>query len=150
MKVILLRDVAEVGQKGDVKDLKSGFVRNFLLPRSLAEPATPEKIKTLQVFRVAREKERTEHKSEVGRELEKISGSEIVFEAKVSKTGRLFRGIGAKEISQKLSELGFKAIEPEWILPENSIKEVGEHPIEIKLPSGKGIKARVIIKPTPR
>ena len=150
MKVILLRDVAEVGQKGDVKDLKSGFARNFLLPRNLAEPATPEKIKALQAFRAQREKERTEHKSGAERELEKISGSEMIFEAKASKTGRLFRGIGAKEISQKLHELGFKTIKPEWILPGNSLKEAGEHQIEIKPPSGKGVKARVIIKPTPR
>ncbi|MDP3762705.1 MAG: 50S ribosomal protein L9 [bacterium] len=150
MKVILLRDVAGVGQKEDIKDLKGGFARNFLLPQNLAELATPEKIKALQTARAGREQKRTEHKSEVERELEKISGSEIVFEAKANETGRLFRGIGAKEISQKLGELGFKAIEPEWILPENSLKEVGEHQIEIKPPSGKGVKARVVIKPTPR
>ncbi|MGH7141660.1 MAG: 50S ribosomal protein L9 [Minisyncoccia bacterium] len=128
MKVILLKDVRNVGHKDDVKDVADGFAENFLLPQNLAVVATETKIAALEKNRAEAEA-RAEAETR-GREssIRELSGARVELSARATKTGGLFKTIGANAIVRAIKEQ--KGID----LPEDSvdisaaIKTTGGHP----------------------
>ncbi len=132
MKVILLQNVADVGNKYDVKNVSDGYARNFLLPRKLVEIATERRIREIEI-----RKKQAEQKKEIsGDILEKnmgeLDGVKISVEEKANKKGHLFAGIHKEEISKILKEQKHIDIPPELIGLEHPIKEIGEHKIPVK------------------
>ena len=90
MEVILLQDVEHVGLKGDVVDVKRGYARNFLLPRRLAEPATPGRlahVRRIEADRARHEARSAEHAAEIA---ELLGKTVLRFEVKSGPTGSLF------------------------------------------------------------
>ncbi len=134
MKVVLLKDVPKLGHKYDVKNVSDGYAANFLMPRGLANFASSELLKKIEVEKnslVAKRKAQNEII------LEKISnlGGKFSIMARANEKGHLFAGIDKKTIVEKLSQsLGIE-ISPELILMEGVIKEIGDRDIEIKLGS---------------
>ena len=115
--------------QGEVKEVKPGYFRNFLLPRKLAEPATHQKIKELEALKknLASQKEKFEKAAR--EELQKAGERILEFEAAADEKGNLYKGISAKDIAGK-----YKNIKPEWILLQEPIKKTGEYEVKIKLP----------------
>ncbi len=146
-KVILLKNIPELGGAGEIKEVKEGYFRNFLMPRGLADLATPKKIKELESKRREREEESLKLKSETLAALEKLAQTQITFELKTSPEGHLYQGIGEKDLAEKLGELGFKTIRKEWILMPKPLKTAGIFEVEIKTPFREGVKVKVEIKP---
>lgn len=137
MKVILLSNVKALGRKNEIKEVSDGYARNFLLPKKLAERATPELVQKVQ----AQEKQRTEKEKEELDKKKKLAGSlqgrKFTLKAK-DKKGKLFGSITAKQISEKLAENGF-VIWEKCLNISKPIKDLGEHRIKIDL--GDGIVA---------
>ena len=142
-KIILLKDVIHLGQSGDIKDVKDGYLRNFLLPQKLAVMATKDKIRSMEEARARKEAERGENAEKVKEDLVKLSETRIIIKSKVNEKGHLFDGVGKDEIEEKIADLGIEHINKEWILLDKPIKEMGEFDIAIKTPSG--IEGRVKI-----
>ena len=132
MKIILLQDVAGVGKKYEVKNVKDGYARNFLLPKNLAKFATPAGIKAIEAEKKRKEEEREVQKDLLKINLEKLAETKIEIERKASEKGHLFDALDSKDLSKILKEKYQLDIPAEIIEIETPIKAIGEHKIKIK------------------
>ncbi|MDD5098344.1 MAG: 50S ribosomal protein L9 [Candidatus Pacebacteria bacterium] len=144
MKVILLQNVEKIGKKNDVKEVSSGFARNFLLSKGLAVLATSENLQKLEFKEKAEEARAEEELKEAEKAVAKLDGQEIEIDVKVGKEGQLFQSITKQKISERLTEMGFK-VEKEQIDLEHPIKESGEFPIKIRLNHNLEAEIKIII-----
>ncbi|MBI4033933.1 MAG: 50S ribosomal protein L9 [Candidatus Brennerbacteria bacterium] len=138
MKVILLQDIRGVGKKHDVKDVSLGYARNFLLPKSLAEVATPPAFKKLMDMKAVEQEEKKKLAAvleEKAREIKKLT---LNFELKTGGKGEVFGSVTAKDIEEALADKGISGVKTELSRP---IKELGEKEVEVGL--GEGIKTKV-------
>jgi len=144
MKVILLQDVENLGKKYEVKEVKSGHARNFLIPQGLAKPASKEALLWLQAQKEIEGKQAEEELKKFQDVASAIDDQEIVILVKTGPEGQLFEGVSAQKISEKLKELGFEIKKTQIELPK-PIKELGEYPIKIKFEHNLEAEIKVII-----
>lgn len=144
MKVILTSDVKNIGQKGDEKDVKPGFARNFLLPNGLAVLSDSKdalELKAKKESDTAKEKLESEKIKQI---ISKNDNLVLGFEGKASPEGKLFGSIKTKEIVNKAEELlGTPVLS---INPNEAIKSVGEHKITLAFKSGNSLLITVNVK----
>ncbi|MBI2628417.1 MAG: 50S ribosomal protein L9 [Candidatus Niyogibacteria bacterium] len=141
MKVILLQDIPKIGRKGDIKEISDGYARNFLLPKNLANFATPEIVKNAQIAKSKEEIKQKKQKQSVKTVLEKIKGQKIIIEEKADKGGRLFASINKNRIKKELAAK-FGQIEEEDFKFDAPIKQIGEYKISVEK---EGLKAEFIL-----
>ncbi len=131
MRVILLEDIENLGKKYEVKEVKDGYARNFLIPKGLVKIATKENLKRLE----SQKEKEAEKAGEVLKKIQTlvttINGQEITIPVKVGKEGQLFESVTSQKIYEKLKEAGFKIKKKQIELPQ-PIKELGEFPVKIK------------------
>ena len=144
MRIILLQDVENIGKKFEIKDVKDGYARNFLIPKGLAKLATKQVLE-----RVEKQKEIERQKIEEElKEIQKIASSidefEVIIPVKVGEEQQLFEKINTQKISDKLKELGFE-IKKEQIDLAEPIGELGEFPVKVKFEHNLESEIRVII-----
>jgi len=144
MKVILLNDVEKIGKKFDVKEIKNGYARNFLIPKGLAKPATEEALEWLKVQKEIMEKKAEESLKEFQQTVSTVDGQEVVVPVKVGDEGQLFESVTAQKISDRLKEMGFD-IKKSQVYLESPIKEVGEFPVKIKFEHNLEAEIKIII-----
>lgn len=137
MKVILLQDIARIGRRFEVKDVPSGHALNFLIPKKLAEAATPQSLKKLA--------ERTQ-KSALDTEaanaafqnsLKKLESEPVEMQVEANEKGVLFKGVSVEDIASQLKTDGH-AVSKEQVVLDAPIKEVGDHIIELASGDQKG------------
>ncbi|MBU1179264.1 50S ribosomal protein L9 [Patescibacteria group bacterium] len=131
MKVILIQNVPNFGQKDEVKNVSDGYWRNFLLPQKLAVEATSAALAQVQKRKekIAEEKEYKE--KQLAKMLENLKEETLVIERKADKTGTLFDGLDIKELMQLIKERLRIEIPEELIKLEKPIKKIGSHEIQI-------------------
>src|ERR687892_2626310 len=102
MQVILLKDVEKLGLRGDVVDVARGYARNFLLPRRLAEVASPARVRELE--RVEAQRARHEARSaEQAEEIAEVLGKTVLrFEVKAGPTGALFGSVTPSDVADEI------------------------------------------------
>lgn len=144
MKVILLQDVENLGKKYEVKEVKDGYARNFLLADKLARPATKEAIKWLESQKEVIEKEATEDLAKAQALASAIDGIEVPIQVKIGDEGQLFESINTQKISEKLKEMGHE-VKKSQILLESPIKETGEFPIKLNLDHNLEAEIKVVV-----
>ncbi len=144
MKVILLQDIEKLGKKHDVKDVKNGYARNFLIPQGLVKPATKEALKWLAEQKELEEKKAEEGLKKVQDIASRLDDLEVTIAVKIGEGGQFFESIGAQKISEKLKELGFE-IKKSQIQLEQPLKELGDFPIKINLEHNLEVEITVII-----
>ncbi len=145
MQVIFLQDVPRVGKKYDVKEVNNGYAMNFLIPRKLAEPATPKSISELEKRKKNIEIEREVQEELLLKNLEEIKGKTVYLKAKADEKGHLFSKIHNKEIVEEMKKQNHADISEEFIVLEKPIKEIGEHEIPISI-KGKKSSFKLIIE----
>jgi large subunit ribosomal protein L9 len=138
MKIILLRDIKGIGKKYEVKDVSDGYVRNFLIPGKLVEPANASALEKLKRERAAWEAERQKTIVRLQAESKKMDGTVLTFKLKVGKKKEVFGSVTQKDLTDALRQKGFKDIEAAIKHP---IKTLGEHAVELDL--GEGIKTSI-------
>lgn len=126
MKIILTKDIPNLGKTGEIKDVKPGYARNFLLPKSLVILPNDPKAQEIIEQKSKQEKEVAHQKEKIIDELKNLEAGKIIFSVRVNKKGTPFKAIQAKDISKKL-KIDEKYIETE------PIKKIGEHQILIKI-----------------
>jgi large subunit ribosomal protein L9 len=144
MKVILLSDVDKIGKKFDLKEIKNGYARNFLIPKGLAKPATKEALEWLKIQKEMTEKKAEESLKVFQQTVSTIDGQEVIVSVKVGEEGQLFESVTAQKISDKLKEMGFD-VKKSQISLESPIKEVGEFPVKIKFEHNLEAEVTVVI-----
>jgi len=133
MQLILLQDVENVGLRGDVVDVARGYARNYLLPRRLAEEATPARLTELakhDSHRARHEAATTEQAGEIQAVLEQ---AELRFEMKTGPTGSLFGSVTATDIADQLWERHKIRVDRRKIALDHSIKHVGRYAVPIEI-----------------
>lgn len=143
MKVILIKDVENLGKKLDVKEVAEGYARNFLIPRNLAEQATPEKINQLEKTKKENERKKEEMVAKLKEEVKKIDKISLNFKASVGEKDQLFGSISERDIKNALKDKGFGV---EKILIEEPIKTLGEHSVEVDLGEKVKTKIKVLVE----
>lgn len=143
MKVILLQDVQNLGKKDEIKEVKDGFARNFLIPRKMAILATGKELEKLKKKKELEEKRRKEKEIMLKDLAEKIKGLLIVFEQKATEEGVLYGAIDRKKISEILKEKGFEVREDQIDL-DSPIKKIGEYEIGINF--SPDLKSKIKLK----
>lgn len=144
MKVILLKDVQDLGKKYDVKEVKNGHARNFLIPQGLAKIATRQALKWLETRKETIEKEIEEDLKKEQKVASTLDGLELNVAVKVGEEGQLFESINSQKLAEKLKEMGFEVKKSKIIL-EEPIKTLGEFPVKISLEHNLEVEVRVIV-----
>ena len=152
MKVVFFEEVEGTARVGEVKEVKNGFARNYLLPRGIAGP--PSKNNMMRAERLARADAIRQEKldSIAGPIAQAINGKELVFEARVGQQGRLFGSITARDIAERLSELADKAVRGSTVdhrqvqLPQ-SLRELGTVAVPIRLTRNVHAEVSVEVRP---
>ena len=145
MKVILLKDVDKIGKKFEVKEVKSGYARNFLIPQGLAKPATEEVLIWLETQKEIEEKKAEDGLKKVQEVASSIDDQEVIIPVKIGDEGQLFESVNAQKIADKLKEAGFDIKKTQIELAE-PIKDPGEYPIKIKFEHNLEAEITVIVQ----
>ena len=132
MKVILLRDVAGIGRKGEVKSVSDGYAGNFLLPKKLAQVATPNAIASAEKLKKQTEQDKDVQKNIAEKNINGLKDLKVEIKAKANEKGHLFSIIHPDEISKILKEKYHLDIPSKIIEISKPIKEIGEHTIKAK------------------
>ena len=130
MKVILLKDVEKLGKRLEVKDVKKGYARNYLIPNDLARPANKETLEWLEIQKEIVQKKQESELKEIQAFVTKMDGRELNFSMKVGDKGQLFESLTVQKIKDALKEEGFE-VSKEQIQLKDPIKKLGEFSVKI-------------------
>lgn len=145
MKVILQKDVPRIGRKYDVKDVPDGHALNFLLPRKLAERATPEALKRLETKKSQHSLEIAESDKTFADALKKAADAEVMIAVEASDEGGLYRAVRIEEIASAFSEKGI-LFEERSIQIDTPIKHTGTHTIRLASGGREGECVITVVK----
>ena len=133
MKVVFLEDVTGTAKIGDIKDVKPGFARNYLLPRRLAMAATPSVVKSAEQ-RAAREARLQDARDMDARAVAaRVEATPLSFSAKAGSTGKLFGSVGSADIAAKIGEALGSEFDRHNVVLADPIKELGDYQVPVKL-----------------
>ncbi len=132
MKVILKKNFESLGQAGDIVNVKDGYFRNYLQPRSIAVPYSTGAAKQIEVLKARAKKFADDKKEKLMYLKDQIEKLEIIFERKTSEAGKLFGSITSGDIHKELAEKGIE-IEKKAVRLEDHIKLLGEYKIDVEL-----------------
>ncbi len=147
MKVIFLEDVAGTADAGEIKEVKNGFARNFLLPKQLAAPATQDQLQRLKAIEKAAQTNRMKFSEEWTAVANAMNGINVTVEVRVGPSGRLFGAVTGRHIAEKLTEATGREIDHRQVLLGEAIHEPGDYPISIRL--YREVHADVIVSVMP-
>lgn len=140
----MLEDIEGTGKKFEVKEVKVGFARNFLIPKGLAKAATKEALEWLETQKEVIEQRAEENLKKIQESASAIDDQEVIIAVKVGEDDQLFESITAQKIADKLREAGFAVKRSQVELPE-PIKELGEFPVKIKFEHNLEAEIKVIV-----
>lgn len=144
MRVILLKDIEGLGKKYEVKDVKDGYARNFLIPQEMAKQADEKSLKWLEAQKEIQGKKAEEGLKGAQELASKVDGLELVIPVKIGEKEQLFEKITASKISEKLKEQGFNVPKSQINLQE-PLEELGEFPVKIKFEHNLESEIKVIL-----
>lgn len=146
MQVILLADVEKLGLRGDVVDVARGYARNFLLPRKLAENATPARVAEIQ--RVDAERAKHEARTaEQAQEIAELLGKTVLrFEVKAGPTGSLFGSVTPSDIADEIWRTRKVRVDRRKIAVD-PLKRIGRYTIPIELFQDVGAEVKTLVVP---
>ena len=139
MKVLLIKDVKSLGKVGEVKEVKDGYGKNFLIGKGYAKHATPEVLEEWKIEQANIQKELEEEIAEAQNMKEKIDTTQFTIKHKVGANGNLIGSVTNKEIQQAMYAQANIAIDKKQITLQSKIKSVGIFEADCKL--GNGIHA---------
>ena len=145
MKVILIKDVQDLGGVGDVKEVADGYARNFLSPGGYVEVATKNAIKQAEELKVKKEEQAKENLEKVEGMAGKLENVSVTIKSKTDESGKLYAAVKLEEISKALENKGFK-IDKNKIVIEEPIKEIGDYEAVVNLEQGLEVKVGVVVK----
>jgi large subunit ribosomal protein L9 len=146
MKVILRRDVKGLGHEGDLKEVRDGYARNFLLPSGAATLADMGALKNWERHRGEREDRAQQIRSEAQKIADRLSETKLEVAVKAGEKNRLFGSVTNREIAELLAKQGIE-IDRHQIAVREPIKTLGEHRVTVNL--HHGIEAQVVVTVVP-
>lgn len=133
MKVIFNVDVRGQGKKGELKEVSTGYARNYLLPRNLATEATPDNLNAFKLKEKAKAAQIAKEKAQAEEYAKKLGAVQVTVRAKAGANGKLFGAVTSQEISDALKEQFGIDIEKNKIVQAEPIKSYGSYTVKAKL-----------------
>lgn len=133
MKVIFNADVKGQGKKGELKEVSTGYARNYLFPRNLATEATPDNLNAFKLKEKAKAAQIAKEKAQAEEYAKQLSGVQVTIRAKAGANGKLFGAVTSQEISDALREQFNMDVEKNKIVQAEPIKSYGSFTVKAKL-----------------
>ncbi len=143
MKVILQKDLKNLGKEGDIVDVAEGYGRNYLLPRGLAVEATEGNIRQVKTEKQAQKQKKAREIEEAQVIAERINGQKLQISTTVGEGGKLFGSVTNQEIAQRLKKQYKVEIDKRKIDLAEPIKSLGKYPITIRI--HPKVRAEIIV-----
>ena len=144
-QAILLKDVQDLGEAGDAVDVSSGYLRNFLVPRKLAQPATKGALEEAQRRRVAAEKAAEEAEARAGETAALLAKTVLTIQHRAGEDGKLFGSVTNAEIAEAITEARGLKIDRKKIKLDDPIREIGTYMVEVELGGGQTARVKTIV-----
>ncbi len=145
MKVILLKDVPKVGKKYDIKDVADGFALNLLIPRKLAERASPQAVAQIGQVKVAEMAEKKIQEDLLAMNLETIKNLTLTIKEKANDKGHLFAGVTKEVLVAEILKATRLNLDTGFLDLDKPLKSVGEHKVTVEA-GGKKVQFTVVIE----
>lgn len=146
MKVLLLENVKGLGKAGEVKEVADGYARNYLIPRGMAVPATPENLSKAEYQKRVQEEKMKRLAEDMQALAEALSAMTLTFKVKAGEKDKLFGSVTAADIAMALEkELG-RPFDKHKIELEEPIKQLGFYSVPIRLMPGIVARVRVVVE----
>lgn len=146
MDIILLEKIDNVGSVGDTVSVKSGYARNYLIPKGKATLATPENIAKFEGMRSALEAKAMGELEQAQARAAKIEGQVVKIQANAGPEGKLFGSVGTIAIAEACEALGLAVERSEVRLSEGPIRIAGEHKVDLHLHTDVNVLLTVIVE----
>ena len=144
MKVILLKDIKNVGKKDEIINANDGYARNYLFPKNLAIEASKDNLLKLQAKKDSQNHKKELEIEEFKKQADKIKDITLKIQVKAGANGKIFGGVTSKEISEELKKQYNMEIDKKKINLKETIKNIGSFSVEIKF--GDGISTELTLE----
>jgi large subunit ribosomal protein L9 len=144
-QAILLKDVENLGTAGEAVDVSPGYLRNYLVPRSLAQPATKGALEEAQRRREAAERAAKEAADRAGETAALLGKTVLTIQHRAGEDGKLYGSVTNAEIADAIQEARGLRVDRKKIKLEDPIREVGTYMVEIELPGGVNTRVKTIV-----
>jgi len=132
MKIILLKDVAKIGKKHEIKNIADGHAQNFIIPRGLGIPATDANVRKIESMKSASDADRSVQEALLSKNLEALGEITVALSGKANEKGHLFAGIHKDEIVEAVKKQANITVHPEFLVLDKPIKETGNHIVVVQ------------------
>ena len=132
MKVILTKDVVDLGSKGAAVNVADGYARNYLVPRSLAVKATDGALRQAEAMRIAREEALIAARQEAEGYAQSLTGTRVVVAARAGDEGKLFGSIGDGDIAAAITKFTGITVDRKIVEIDAPIREIGLHEVMLR------------------
>ena len=146
MKVLFLKDVARVAHTGDVKDVKDGYGRNYLLPQGLAVVATKDTIARSEGLRKSAEERRLKEAADWQEVAEILSETPVEIVARSGPTGRLYGSVTNTMVAQKLSEMTGREVDRRNVRFREPVRQTGEFSVPVRLHENVDLEIKLVVR----
>ena len=133
MQVVLLQDVAGLGSAGDIKEVADGYGRNHLIPRGLAQSASPGVMKRIEEQHRAGARRQEAAEAELSQLAEVLDGAEVVVKAKVGAQGRLYGAVTNSDVAEAIAEAIGHSIDKRRVELQEPIHQTGQYDVPVRL-----------------
>ena len=146
MKVILNKDLAPLGEEGDVKEVARGYARNYLFPRGIAFPYTERVIKQFEARKGEIDARKQEKRKDAASIREKLEALNLLIIMPAGANGKLYGAVTSQTIADELSKQGFPIERKRIELTGNSFKSVGKYKVSVKLYESAAAEVSVTVQ----
>ena len=146
MRVIFLQNVIDVARAGDVKEVKNGYARNYLIPNGLAAQATHNELQMMEKLKKVAEEQSLKESKQWKEVAEALDGKVIVLKMKSGETGQLYGSVTNSVIAKELAVLTQREIDRRKIVLSEPIRELGEFDVPIHLHTDIDATIKVIVE----
>lgn len=146
MKIILLKDVKDLGKKGDVVEASDGYARNYLFPRKLAQEGTTSNMHVISAQKESERKVKLKEIEAAQAVAEQIKNKEIIYKVKVGENGRLFGAVTSKDVVELVKKNFGLDVDKKKIIVD-TIKTIGSYDVEVKLYPEIASKFKLVVQP---
>ena len=144
-EAILLSDVENVGSRGDVVDVSKGYLRNFLIPRKLAQPATKGAVIAAQRANEAEERSRADQVAKAQENAELLSKTVLTIAQQAGEDGRLFGSVTTQDIVDAIKEARGLDVDRRHVHLEEPIRHVGTYNVVVEVVDGVTATVKTLV-----
>jgi large subunit ribosomal protein L9 len=144
-QAILTQDVEQLGERGEVVDVSKGYLRNFLIPRKLAEPATKGSIEAARRRREAADRAVADAETKARESAELLNRTVLTIAHQAGEDGRLFGAVTAQDIADAIKEARGIAIDRRDVHLEEPIKTVGTRMVDVEVSTGVTASVKTMV-----